>query len=200
MIQDWEVSELEEKLGQGVKLAQMLIETPDDCDIWEKLKAWSTEHKNYVSESYNPERPYVKTPIEDIPEAVGYDVSQLDGNTDSIKFKIMKVKDLLEPTISVVGRRILFITNTGVNECDGFRCFLPGFDDFKYAVHMVHVGYVGWVVTELSTGRRMPIAKPVDNKEMAVRIVYANLSKIGLEKLTEKLSETPKIEAKSDAL
>lgn len=64
-MREWEVAEIEEKLGQGVKPAQMLIENPDDCSCWDKLKAWSIEHKSYVSDSYEP------------CESKGYDISKL---------------------------------------------------------------------------------------------------------------------------
>lgn len=67
-MRDWEVAEIEEKLGQGVKLAQMLIENPDDCSCWEKLKAWSTEHKSYVSDTYEVEEPK------------GYDIRTIDSD------------------------------------------------------------------------------------------------------------------------
>lgn len=73
-MREWEQAELEEKLGQGVKLAQMLIENPDDCSIWDKLKAWSTEHKSYVSESY------------ELREEMGYDISKLDGDESNLNF------------------------------------------------------------------------------------------------------------------
>lgn len=63
---DWEVAELEEKLGQGVKLAQMLCENPDDCEVWDRLRSWATEHKSYISDSYNEP---------DVPG--GYDISKL---------------------------------------------------------------------------------------------------------------------------
>jgi hypothetical protein len=66
MITDWQYTELEEKLGQGVKLAQMLLDNPDDCSCWDKLKEWAMEHRSYVVGSY------------DEPEAKGFDITRLD--------------------------------------------------------------------------------------------------------------------------
>jgi hypothetical protein len=52
MMQEWEKAEFEEKIGQGAKLALMVYENPDDSQLWDKLKGWATEHKNYIQSSY----------------------------------------------------------------------------------------------------------------------------------------------------
>jgi hypothetical protein len=63
--QQFEFEELEEKIGQGAQLALMVYADPDNATLWDKLKAWSLEHKSYVSDSYEPS------------EAKGYDISKI---------------------------------------------------------------------------------------------------------------------------
>jgi len=63
--QQFEYDELEEKIGQAAKLINMVYADPDNAALWDKLKAWSTENKSYVSDSYEPS------------ESTGFDISKV---------------------------------------------------------------------------------------------------------------------------
>lgn len=80
MIQDWQLEEKDEHISQGVLLLSKLLLYPDDCELRARCESWITEHKSYLNEADILERTFVKTPIEDIPEDSGYDISKIDSN------------------------------------------------------------------------------------------------------------------------
>ncbi|MEB0262886.1 hypothetical protein [Mucilaginibacter sp. 10I4] len=63
MIQDWQIDELHEQIGQATMLISKLLIYPDDCKLRSVCESWIKDHASYLQD-----------------EQKGYDISELDGD------------------------------------------------------------------------------------------------------------------------